>query len=418
MSRTKSLRTLGVSLVVFTLVFVGVPGAQAQSEYKTLHRFTGVKGGYSPLAGLIFDQAGNLYSTTYLGGSEDHGAVFQLTPDSDGKWTENVLYSFCSLKNCVDGSIPTAGLVFDAAGNLYGTTSLGQADIGVAFKLSPNQDGSWTERVLHNFSGEGGTEPNGLIFDNSGNLYGTAANGGSHGEGTVFELTPGANDQWTYKVLYNFGATGSGDGEIPYANLIFDLAGNLYGTTILGGVSNGGTVFKLTPNSDGSWTESVLHSFCSLANCRDGWHLQAGLIFDQAGNLYGAAALGGTDDCGVVFELTLDSSGHWEESVLHDFTGRDGDSPDASLVFDAAGNLYSTTNFGGNLSACNGGCGVVFEMSQSADGTWKEKVLHAFLDHPGAIPNADLIFDAKGNLYGTTLGYSFKTEGSVFEITP
>jgi hypothetical protein len=179
-------------------------------------------------------------------------------------------------------------------------------------------------------------------------------------------------------------------------------------------------VFELMPNGNGTWTESVLHRF---KGGKDGGFPYAGLIFDQAGNLYGTTEVGGNrvclDSCGVVFELTRQEDGSWAESVPYSFSDRDGRYPLAGLISDTAGNLYGTTNLGGDRSLCGGtGCGVVFKLVPNSNGKWTETVLHRFLDRPGAGPYAGLIFDASGNLYGTTVGDVNSTHGSVFEITP
>ncbi len=286
-----------------------------------------------------------------------------------------MLYSFCSRTNCGDGEFPVAGLIFDQAGNLYGTTEYGGAlAAGTVFKLAPNADGSWRESVLHSFCSR----------------------------------------------------TNCGDGAEPLASLIFDQAGNLYGATEYGGALAAGTVFKLAPNADGSWRESVLHSFCSRTNCGDGAEPFASLIFAQAGNLYGATEYGGAHGGGTVFKLAPNADGSWRESVLHSFCSRtncgDGAQPVAGLVFAQAGNLYGTTFDGGDQGLCSFtgavGCGVVFKLTPNLNGGWEEAVLHTFADHPGANPGAGLIFDPAGNLYGTSTGDSIGTFGSVFEITP
>ena len=406
-------------MIVIVVTLVLAPGAWAQSKYKTLYKFKGGNDGGSPQAGLIFDQTGNLYGTT-MGGRG--GAVFELTPQQDGSWTESVLYRFCSLTNCADGEEPLASLIFDRAGNLYGTTLEGGDycwQCGTVFELTPNLDGSWTEKVLHSFTGnnDGALPVVGLIFDQAGNLYGTTSAGGNNDGGVVFELTPQQDGSWTESVLYRFcSLTNCADGEEPLASLIFDRAGNLYGTTWLGGsdCSICGTVFELTPNLDGSWTEKVLHSF----NYNDGRQPKAGPIFDQAGNLYGTTWAGGNHDEGVVFELKPNLDGSWTESVLYSFTNRaDGEEPTGRLIFDSAGNLYGTSSTGGDYSRCPGiGCGVVFKLSPKATGGWKETTLHTFHANPGARPFAGLTLDSAGNLYGTTSGWG--DFGSVFEITP
>jgi uncharacterized repeat protein (TIGR03803 family) len=402
----------------------------AASKYKVLYKFTGGADGGNPyLAGLIFDADGNLYGTTYKGGASGDGTVFKLTPNSNGSWTESVLYSF---SGGADGANPWAGLIFDAAGkNLYGTTVSGGGSTmcaggcGTAFTLKPNSDGNWTESVLHSFTGgaDGAGPVAGLIFDAARkNLYGTTPGGGASGDGTVFKLTPNSNGSWTESVLYSF--TGKPDGAFPYAGLIFDAAGkNLYGTTVHGGVVSPmcgdtcGTAFTLKPNSNGSWTESVLYSFTDA----DGANPLAGLIFDTAGNLYGTTANGGTlaycsgFGCGVVFELTPNSDGSWTESVLHRFANRPAAGPEAVLIFDSVGSLWGTAANGGPTNG-----GAVFKLTPQSGGSWRYSVLHVFLGEPAQNPLDGLVFDITGNLYGTTVncGGGKKCAGVVFEITP
>jgi len=407
-------------LVVIIVIPVLAPGAGAASKYKTLSKFSGGKDGKFPQASLIFGQAGNLYGTTAGGGTHQWGIVFQLVPNLDGRWTKKVIHRFTGRP---DGAGPEAGLTFDQAGNLYGTTSGGGVNnFGTVFKLAPNSDGSWTESLLYSFTGrsDGGTPLAGLIFDQAGNLYGTTLVFESTNIGTVFKLTPNRDGSWTESVLYRFCSVKNClDGDGPRAGLTFDQAGNLYGTTELGGVHLG-TVFKLTPHSNGSWTESVLYGF---TDGRDGGRPVAGVIFDQNGNLYGTATEGGDlncnspSGCGVVFQLTPSLDGSWTESVLHRFTGEDGRAPLGELTFDNAGSLYGTTQQGGSV-LCGYGCGIVFKLAPDSNGGWKETVLHAFADHPGAYPDAGVVLDTSGDLYGTATGDFHTTFGSVFEIMP
>jgi uncharacterized repeat protein (TIGR03803 family) len=306
--------------------------------------FTG-DDGFAPTGDLTFDGAGNLYGTTYYGGANGYGTIFELTL-SGGAWKETILHSFTGN----DGSNPYGSLIFDKAGNLYGTTLFGgENGDGVVFELKPSQ-GGWAETVLHSFAGSDGLNPNpSLTFDRAGNLYGTTNSGGASGLGTVFELMR-SGGTWTEHVLYSF-TTVFPDGTVPGAGVIFDSAGNLYGTTSQGGSSNGGTVFELMP-SNGGWTEAILYSF----NVVSGYQLEAGLTFDKAGNLYGTTWGGGANGDGVVFELTPSKSG-WVESVLHNFNGSDGYLP-YGLVIDSTGNLYGMADQGGA-----NGDGVVFELT-------------------------------------------------------
>lgn len=323
------------------------------------------KGGYAPFAGLIMDKSGNLYGTTLFGGNltacpsgPGCGVVFELTRSSKGVWTEKVLHAFKS----TDGTGPRAGLSFDKSGNLYGTTSGGGTNgCGNVFEVSRSGK-NWKAKTLYSFSGSDGCAPYaGLVHDASNNLYGTTSAGGAYANGTVFELSRNGQT-WKESVLHSFDDNGT-DGYGPEAGVILDGSGNLYGTTVYGGAfasgcggSSCGTVFELSPGSQG-WTETVLHSFDS--NGTDGWWPYAGLLLDSSGNLYGTTAYGGSGagGYGTVFELSP-SKGGWTEHILHNFddNGQDGLLPMAGLVFDKSGNLYSTTYSGGV------GYGTVFEV--------------------------------------------------------
>jgi uncharacterized repeat protein (TIGR03803 family) len=315
---------------------------------------------------------------------------------------EKVLYNF--INNGMDGTSPQAGLLIDVTGNLYGTTNSGGThNDGTVFELTPATGGGWTEKVLHNFSsGADGANPQAaLIFDAAGNLYGTTFEGGTNLYGTAFELTPAGGGAWTEKVLYNFGA--GTDAAYPGGSLIFDAAGNLYGVTTFGGPAGSGTVFELAPTGGGGWTERVLHNFSSLAT---GIFPYGGLVFDAAGNLYGTTSTGGASDGGTVFKLT--SAG---ASVLHNFgNGTDGSTPYAGLVL-TAGNLYGTTSAGGTY-----GGGTLFELTPSGGG-WTESVVHSFGNSTdGSTPYAGLASDTIGNLYGTTLSGGISGGGTAFRF--
>jgi uncharacterized repeat protein (TIGR03803 family) len=347
-------------------VFELTPKAGGGWTETVLHNFGNGADGAILYSGLIADASGNLYGTTYFGGAYFYGTVFELTPANGGNWTEKILHSFDP--NGTDGYSPVAGLIADAAGNLYSTTQHGGAyGAGTVYELTPNAGGSWEEKILHNFSNNGtdGYEPfAGLIFDAAGNLYGTTYYGGAYGVsgnytgGTVFELTPAAGGIWTETVLHNFNDNGT-DGNNPEADLIFDATGNLYGTTFEGGVYGYGTVFELTPAEGGIWTETERHSF---GNGADGEHPTGGVIIDAAGNLYGSTTFGGPFGYGTVFELTPQGGEGRTEKILHSFnsTDTDGAEPTAGLIFDAAGNLYGTTTGGGVHHS-----GTVFEITSS-----------------------------------------------------
>jgi len=387
-----------------------------------LHSFanTGIDG-WVPYAGLMLDEYGNLYGTTAGGGGGSVGVTFELSPRGGGRWKYAVLYSFNF--NGTDGSNPEYGrLILDAEGNLYGTTVTGGTyDGGTAFELKPNANGSWTEEVLYNFGGTS-TAPiaplASLIFDGHGNLYGTSAGGGTYGQGTVFELSPNGSGGWTEQALHSFQNNGT-DGYQPFASLVFDATGNLYGTTYVGGRYGLGTVFELSPNGSGGWTEQVLHSFD--IDGLDGILPYAGLIIDSAGNLYGTTWLGGVFNQGTVFELSPNGQGGWLDNILYSFCTQggctDGSSPYGSLIFDAAHNLYGTTSEGGG----NAG-GTVFELTPQ-NGSWTESVIYNFCAQTncadGAYPTSSLtFFGSSANLYGTTYSGGANSNGAVFELTP
>lgn len=419
---------------------------------KVLHNFNGKNGAYSYGGNLTVDSSGNLYGTTSYGGDQacndgflhGCGVVFELIQQEGGHWAEKELHYFGP--HDPGGYHPNGGLVLDAAGNLYGTTESGGGGTcgqggwwcGAIFQLIPQPDGTWKEVVVHSFSyhNNDGIFPRaGLVFDASGNLYGTTRSGGGGpcsdgnlgGCGTVFELTP-TESGWTEQVLYSFMGQGF-DGTYPSASLTLDASGNLYGTTTqggAGGIDGGGTVFELTPIAGGGWTENILHTFDGSWGSKDGNDPTAGLTFDSAGNLFGTTAGGppqgygppcddGTDlGCGTVFELIPNQDGTWAEKILHYFSTiklGDGDGPDANVIFDASGNVYSTTWDGGNF-----GWGTIFQLMPNPDGRWKEKIL-SFNGRDGGVPHG-VFFDSSGNLYGVTTNGGTYNMGTVFEIIP
>jgi uncharacterized repeat protein (TIGR03803 family) len=397
--------TWAMEFIILLGIIAVPPSAQGQT-FSVLYTFSSIADGVTP-DGLTVDAAGNLYGTTLGGGVEGEGTVFKL--DTTG--TKTVLYQFGELP---DGHWPV-GVVRDSAGNLYGATERGGSSCffgdgcGTVFKL----DASGNETVLHRFGrGSDGRFPNGVIRDAVGNLYGTTLAGGipslcGDGCGTVFKVDASGKGS----VLYRF--KGSADGGIPGGGVILDAAGNLYGTTGTGGANTYGTVFKLDAN--GKLT--VLHSF----TVNEGCFAEASLLRDTAGNLYGT-----TDGCGkfgdgTVFKVA--PSG--KTTVLHTFTGGpDGGFPGGPVVQDKAGNLYGSATFGGSLISpiCRlpettaPGCGVVFKI----DTTGQYTVLHAFEGTDGQWVGG-VILDAAGNLYGTASDGDIPTGGvygTVFKIEP
>jgi uncharacterized repeat protein (TIGR03803 family) len=315
------------------------------------------------------------------------------------------------------GQNPNQGLVFDSSGNLYGTTAAnGTAGQGIVFELMPQKSGKWIEKKLYQFQNNKTETYSCLIFDSAGNLYTNVELAGANHAGETIKLTPAATGEWTATVLHTFNNNGT-DGADPDGCLTFDSSGNLYGATFSGGAYGWGTVFELTPTTSAPWTETILHSFNNVAS--EGGFPNGGLIFDSAGNLYGTARGDTLTSYGCVFEFSPSGSG-WTETVLHTFSnnGTDGTYPEAGLILDSAGDLYGTTEDGGAYSsATNAGGGTVFELSA---GTWTETLLHSFNNNgsDGAGPAAALVTDSKGNLYGTTEGGGLYSWGTVFELTP
>jgi len=408
--------------VIFALVLFASGSRAVAQQAKVLFNFPdSYGGGYNPMGGLVFNASGNLYGTAAYGGLRDMGTVFELTPGAGGLWTQNSLHLFGA--DGGDGTHPRFGLFLDTSGNLYGTTPYGgvfgdSEAGGIAFELTPEANGSWAETVLHSYGSTAtdGDDPwSGLISDAAGNLYGVTAEGGTDISGTIFELVPKPGGGASEKILVSFSDVAS-----PVGNLIFDSSRNLYGVTDIGGAYDRGTVYELSPIAGGGWAQKVLHSF----NGTDGSDPFAGLIQDSSGNLYGTTAYGGTESCpyggygcGVVFELIQQPGGTWKEKVLYNFNSKDGWFPASSPpVFDAAGNLYGTTYYGGVHCAGSYGCGSVYELSPTSDGGWTEKTLHVFSGPDGSNPFGGLVLDAAGNLYGTTYAGGSNGDGTAFEI--
>jgi uncharacterized repeat protein (TIGR03803 family) len=428
------------TIAAITLVLLATTWA-AGAE-KVLYTFQGGSDGFFPVAGLIFDTHGNAYGTTLIGGGGPCefgcGTIFKLTPTKTGEWTETIIHHFNPSAGDPGGVV--ARLTFDQHGNLYGAAG------SYLFKLAPGNGGQWTETIIHRFNScdTDGCDAVGYLLFNRGNLYGTTAGGGgATGCGTVFQLAPQTNGSWRETILHVFHqgvshcSGHSADGQHPDDGLIMDSTGNLYGTTDAGGPDDQGIVFRLTPTNSGKWTETILHTFVGLEHPTGGANPYGGLVMDKAGNLYGTTVGGGSAllQAGVVFQLTPTQKGPWKETVIHNFpTPRyhDGELPYAGLVIDTAGNLYGSTLDGGgqNESQCNDydGCGVVYKLSPTASGKWKETILYAFQGGPdgAALQDDRLAIDAAGNLYGTTVGGGANPCnnnmnagcGVVFEIKP
>jgi uncharacterized repeat protein (TIGR03803 family) len=412
------IRRISASWLAFGLVAIGAATAQGQTwSESVLVDFTNVSSkGANPYAGVIRDSAGNFFGTTTAGGASGYGTVYKLSATGQ----ETVLYSFTGGP---DGGLPYGGVIGDSAGILYGTTSesgsaTGPYGPGVVYKVDP----AGQETVLYTFTGgaDGGYPYAGVISDSAGNLYGTTQGGGTaDAAGVVFKLQPPAQSggAWLETVLYSF--TGGDDGAYPQAGVIRDPAGNLYGTTLYGGTAQAGVVFKLSVTGQ----ETVLYSFTGGA---DGGYPASVVIRDSANNIYGTTQDGGATagicstyyywgpGCGVVFKLNEAGT----ETVLYTFTGlADGAFPYAGVTPSGAGFLYGTASAGGTTAGtCGGfgGCGVVYKVDRA--GT--ETVLHTFTGEPdGSSPESGLIVDSDGNLYGTSFnGGNSANLGAVYKL--
>jgi uncharacterized repeat protein (TIGR03803 family) len=429
--------TLGLSLgalavaIVFVLAVAASPAAQAQT-FHVIHTFTGRTDGGWPYAGVTIDKSGNLYGTTHAYGNPkgpygpNWGVVYRLKP-TGGNWTFNTLYTFTGVGDYPgkDGAFPSARVIFGPNGTLYGTTALG-GDLncnqgfgcGTVFKLTPpavckRSFCPWKETVLYAFKGEpdcanlGDNEAYGdLVFDHAGNIYGTTYNGGANNKGCVYKLTPSGTGGYREEVIHGFG--GALDGQYPLAGVILDKAGNLYGTTS-DFEEDYGRVYQLV-RSSGGYTEKMLYFFSGGA---DGSYPFGGLIFDPSGNLYGSTENGGDSGAGTAFKLTPEGNGNWSYAALYSFAGGQYGGPYGNLARHGAGNLYGTTwGSGANL-------GNVFKLTPA--GTYTS--LHDFTGgSDGDHPFGNVTFDASGNLYGTASGGANGTCdsgcGVVWKITP
>jgi len=419
------------ALLVFLIVVILVlaPNAAAKAREKVLYRFTGGADGATPSSSLAMDVGGNLYGTTSAGGDMSQcsgagcGTVFELTPSGNGNWQESVLYAF---QGAPDGSEPGGNLLFDESGNIYGTTAYGGTGqackdwntvigCGTVFELSPSQNGTWTESVLYSFQAEpDGALPAGLTFDTSGVLYGITVAGGDY-QGTIYSLSPPKQHGDAWTERILYTFGGFFTAN---PGLVFDGQGNLYGTDYYyaGRQGCGYADCGAVYTLERGEKQWTETDLYDFLGGGYGGQPAAGVIRDSKGNLYGVCSEGG-NDWGIVFEV-WPSGRQWKEHMLYNFCSRnncaDGAFPLAGLVMDSNGVLYGTTYTGGESDG-----GVVFKLAY-ASGGWVESVLHAFTGgaSDGAWPQESLILDSQGDLYGvanTSYGYG---SGVVFEVTP
>jgi uncharacterized repeat protein (TIGR03803 family) len=374
-----------------------------------IYSFAGGGDGEYADTDLETDSAGNIYGTTVLGGDFGGGTVFRLSPTPNA-WVHTVLYSFTG---GADGGEPYKGVTLDREGNLYGTAVTGgsgscEGGCGVVYKLT-NSGGTYTQTVIHAFTGEhDGSGPGARVtVDRSGEVYGMTPTGGGYGLGTIYKISPRQDGNWTFRVVHTF--TGGADGGSGSAGRMILRDGHLYGAATTGGIS--GVVFALTPRGVGEWHFRTIYSFAGQA---DGSFPYGALLFGRSGNIYGTTYYGGTNNIGAVYELYSRPGGEWAEKVLYSFQGgSDGSSPISNLVFDNTGNLYGTTSEGGlgsgtifKLSPAGGGQWtetVVHPFQGPPD---------------GAFSYNGMVVDQFGNFYGATVHGGDNDDGSIYKFTP
>jgi uncharacterized repeat protein (TIGR03803 family) len=388
--------------------------ATAQQE-SVLYTFSGGTDGGRPVGSLTSDAAGNLYGTTTSGGQYGGGVVFRLS-SSAGAWNYSVLHDFVG---GFDGSTPSGRLVFDAAGNLYGTTIGGGAQAcGTVYELSPTAGGSWSETLIYAFNcgSDGGNPQAGVVLDKAGNLYGTNFSGGLptacisvSGCGTVFKLQP-SGAAWDFVVLHAFQDSEGGN---PEAGVTLDATGNLFGTALGFGAAGWGTVYELSPDVQGEQTLfRLLHTFALL---KDGGNPGGGIVFGSDGNAYGSTGTGGGGDgsgSGTIYQLEPNPGGHWKFRILYTFIGDFTGGVQQDLQFDSSGNLYGTGGVG------LPGWGGIFELSPVSPRHWNYQLFYRFNSvTDGAYPGG-VVRDAKGNFFGATNEGGAYNQGVIFEIVP
>lgn len=400
--------TVSASVVLLGLAFSLAAGTPVSAQtFQVLHDFSGAGDGGSPPYTLAQDRAGHLYGTAFMGGRNGDGLVFRFS-QARGSWVMTPLYNFTDQ----DGQ-PGWGLTLAGDGSIYTVASYASVlggPCGTALHLRPSATpphsvfATWDETVLRTYvASQEGCPTGNLLLDSAGNLYGVTQTGGPGGGGTIFELT-NTPSGWTETILYAF--QGQGDGAVPYSGLIMDHAGNLYGTASTRGLHGHGTVFELV-HSGAGWSLQTLYAF---QGGNDGGQPVAGLIFDNAGNLYGATSSFGSGGGGTVFELAP-AGGSWNFNLLASLTGTDG--PVASLLMDSSGTLYGTTFMDDSF-----GFGSVFKLTPSG-GRWNYTDLHDFTGgSDGGYPGGGVVMDSAGNLYGTAVVGGANGFGVLYEIVP
>lgn len=405
--------------MILVVSFSLTTNSAAEDRFRILHSFADHPAAdpwnvvFGP-TGVAFGVSGGGYTYNACQPGISCGTVFGLSPTENGGWRFSVLYLFTGGP---DGWLPDGTLLVDSESRLYGMTWMGGSQAsGTVFELSPSVDGRWVHRTIHNFTGYDGQIPyGGLIADALGNLYGITLQGGTYDEGTVFRLTRDADGAWSESVLHSFYAPE--DGYCPTGPLVFDKEWNLYGATTCGGTFNQGGVFKLTQNLNGDWSETPLYSFGAFEN--DGQLPEAGVVLDESGNIFGTTWRGGSKGGGVVFELSKQPDGTWVETILHDFVGDgDGFSLWGPVTLDREGNLYGSTQQGGTFGAY--GYGTLFTLHHRVGMGWSETILHNFSNGPdGGMPQQGVTLRFSGmstGIFGAAPSGGSGGSGVVYEF--
>ena len=395
-----------VTSILFALIlFASLSRPAVSQTYKVIYNFTGQgSDGATPDGGPILDRNSNLFGTTYLGGAYGSGSVYRLSPHGSS-WVYTSLYS---LKGGSDGAGPAFGSLAIGPGHRFFGTTEGGGNFGTVFDVwrPANNSLPWKESVVHSFgTGTDGAQPiGGVVFDSAGNFYGTTSLGGDTGNGAVFEVKRSGN-KWIESVIYSF--KGGTDAFNPVAGVTLGAHGVIYGTTSFGGKDGDGTVYRLQ-RSGSHWKETILYSF---KGGNDGQHPVGGVILDSAGNLYGSTFQGGANGGGTVYRLSHSSKG-WKLTTGYSFNPGFG-GPYNKLTLDASGNIYGTTNGDGANNA-----GSVFKL-RPKNGAWEFTDLYDFTDGTdGGLPYGALVLDAQGNIFGTAVVGGTDNQGVVFEIIP
>jgi uncharacterized repeat protein (TIGR03803 family) len=431
LSRLFAIKTVGA--IALGISLIPLSGAAARTKFKVVYSFCidqTCSDGQNANSTPVRDDKGNLYGTVGTGGAQTAGGVYKVQPNG----AETLLYSFCSLSGCADGSLPAGGLVLDTKGNLYGTTVFGgTGHQGIAFKLSRAKQTPWKLTVLYNFCSKKnctdgsqlfsgltyvGKEA-GALYDGTSPLYGTTTAGGKADKGVVYRLAaqPGKK-KLKYDTIYDFcSQAGCSDGAVAYRPLTTDAGGNIYGVTVNGGTDDNGVAFELSPNGSGGFDHTVLYAFCKLADCADGSHPVGITADDASGNLFGITGNGGTgDSAGTIFKLVPNGTNS-QESVLHSFCTvgdcLDGGYPSDGITVGPNGDLYGETAMGGT-SFENG---AVFKLHGMT-----ETVIHNFCEESqcpdGSEPIGNVILDGDGSVYGVTVvGGASGLGGTLYKIT-